>query len=418
MSEWREVELSELCDAVEYGITTSAVKDGHTGPRLLRITDIVPPRIDWLNVPSCNLTDKQASKYQLRTGDIVVARTGATVGYAKYLNEPPRSVFASYLVRFQVGEEADARYVGYVVESAAYKEYVKLTAGGAAQPNANAKRLGSFRVPLPGLKIQRRIAAVLSGFDELIQINERRIEVLEDLARSLYREWFVRFRFPGHEDVEFVDSELGSIPAGWEPRRIGDLASLLTRGISPKYADDGPWTVLNQKCIRDERVSFGPARRQERSVPEAKQVRCGDVLINSTGVGTLGRVAMYVGSEAQLTVDSHVTILRASDGGMQGWLGLHIRARQPELEALGTGSTGQTELGRKAIGDLSVAVPPHEVRVPFESLIWPLLNAVPGLVARNDRLAATRDLLLPRLVIGQLDISDVDLGDLLPADAA
>jgi type I restriction enzyme S subunit len=188
VSEWREVALRDLCDSVQYGVTASALPDRRTGTRFLRITDIVPPSIDWDSVPDCDVRAEVAEKYRVRPGDILVARTGATVGYAKYLRDPPPAVFASYLVRFQVREGTDPAYVGHVVQSDAYKQYVRANAGGAAQPNANAKTLGAFRVPLPDLKTQRRIGAVLSAFDELIEVNKRRIELLVDLAGSLYRE--------------------------------------------------------------------------------------------------------------------------------------------------------------------------------------------------------------------------------------
>jgi len=185
VSEWHEVALAKVCDEVQYGVTASAAADNARGPRLLRITDIVPPRIDWDSVPGCDISDQAAQRFALALGDIIVARTGATVGCAKFISRlPVPAVFASYLVRFRVGSSAEAAYVGHIVQSAAYKKYVMSQAGGAAQPNANAKTLGAFRFLLPGLAAQRRIVSVLSAFDELIEINERRIELLEDLARS------------------------------------------------------------------------------------------------------------------------------------------------------------------------------------------------------------------------------------------
>jgi type I restriction enzyme S subunit len=370
-------------------------------------------------VPRCDLSERDSAKFALRDGDIVVARTGATVGYAKYVAAPPvPAVFASYLVRFRVRNDVDARFVGHIVQSDGYKKFVVANAGGAAQPNANAKTLGAFLVPLPQLATQRRIAAALGTFDELIEINERRIELLEDLARSLYREWFVRFRFPRHEATDFVDSDIGRTPKTWTVRRLSEITSQLSRGIAPRYADDGAWIVLNQRCIRNARVSLASARRQERAVTDAKRIRFGDVLINSTGVGTLGRVAMFLLASDRLTADSHVTIVRPRSVDLQAWLGLGLIARQSEFEAMGTGSTGQTELSRQAIGDLRFAVPDPQALAAFSHVAWPILNAVPELAQYNDCLAATRDLLLPRLVTGRLDISDVDLGDLLPSEDA
>ena len=211
--------LAELCISVDYGYTARASENPAAGPKFLRITDIVPGSIDWATVPHCEIEDRKRSRYLLDEGDIVVARTGATVGYAKQIwARPGGATFASYLVRFRPDTaKVDPYYLGQIVQSASFKKWVKSVAGGAAQPNANAKLLGSFDVPLLSLDNQRHAGAVLRAIEELVENNRRRIGILEGMARLLYREWFVYFRYPGHEDVELVDSDLGPIPEGWEP---------------------------------------------------------------------------------------------------------------------------------------------------------------------------------------------------------
>jgi type I restriction enzyme S subunit len=211
-----------------------------------------------------------------------------------------------------------------------------------------------------------------------------------------------------------VDSDLGPIPDSWGVRRLSEITSHVNRGIAPRYAEHGAWIVLNQRCIRAERVSFGPARRQERPVADAKRVRFGDVLINSTGVGTLGRVAQFREAVDFVTADSHVTVVRPETSELRDWLGLALQARQAELAALGTGSTGQTD--RQSVEGVRFAVPNVDTSVAFSRIARPLLDAVPQLARYNERLATTRNLLLPRLVTGRLDISDVELGDLLPPE--
>ncbi len=264
-------------------------------------------------------------------------------------------------------------------------------------------------VPLPSADIQQQVVDVLKPIDDLIENNRRRIELLESMARAIYREWFVHFRFPGHEDVPMVDSDLGPIPQGWVTQTLADVSEVVTRGIAPKYADDGEWVVLNQRCIRDERVAFGASRRQERPVSEAKRVRFGDVLINSTGVGTLGRVAIFRGVGQNVTVDSHVTIARPKTDGLNPWYGMTLLSLAPTFERLGAGSTGQTELSRVDVNAQSVLVPDSTVMAAFGSAVWPLLNEVDNALARNESLAAMRDLLLPKLVSGEIDVSGLDL---------
>lgn len=220
--------LRNLCDKIQYGYTASA-KNTEIGPKFLRITDIVPDYITWENVPFCGMDDKDIEKYLLKDGDIVIARTGATTGYAKYIKKPPKSVFASYLVRLKIKDGISKRYIGFIVESDEYKRFIHSNIGGAAQPNANAQILTSYPVTLPSFVNQQKIASILSAYDDLIENNLRRIKILEEMAQMIYREWFVNFRFPGHEKVEMVKSELGMIPEGWEVKKVGKMLSKIER---------------------------------------------------------------------------------------------------------------------------------------------------------------------------------------------
>ncbi len=395
--------LREICDSVEYGYTASSTAD-RVGPRFLRITDIVPDQIDWESVPFCEIEPRKLAKYRLQTGDVVIARTGATTGWAKYIINPPEAVFASYLVRIRLSPSVDSRYVGAVVESPVYKSFVQQHMGGAAQPNANAQVLTSFAVPLPPLPIQRRIASILSAYNELIENCQRRIQILEQMARALYREWFVKFRYPGHESVPLVPSPLGEIPEGWRVCRLKEISQYINRGIAPKYADDGMSLVINQKCIREQRINLGPARRQAKSIPDDKEVRFGDVLINSTGVGTLGRVAQLYCDIDNCTVDTHVTIVRPSEEIDLDFFGCCLLDRQDHFERMGVGATGQTELGRDAVSEMEVVLPHSDIQRQFGTTVRGLRLSIPVLSETIQNLRHTRDLLLPRLISGQIDL--------------
>jgi len=164
-SQWMKVILRDICERVDYGYTASA-KQEPVGPKFLRITDIVPDLIDWESVPYCEIPEKDLDKYRLQEGDIVMARTGATTGYAKWITNHPESIFASYLVRIRIKPEHDHRYIGLVVQSDDYKRFIKTNLGGAAQPQANAQVLTSFPMLLPPLSTQRRIASILSAYDD------------------------------------------------------------------------------------------------------------------------------------------------------------------------------------------------------------------------------------------------------------
>ena len=239
---WPTVRLSDICDT-QYGYTASA-QDVVAGPKFLRITDIMKPSIEWSSVPHCQIDEAKISKYCLRKGDIVVARTGYP-GHAKLIRDDVDAVFASYLVRITIDESvANPQYIGHLLESPVYRRFVDSVKSGVAQANANARTLTLFPFQLPPLDTQTRIADILDQYDDLIKNNRRRIQLLEQSARLLYKEWFVHLRFPGHERATITDG----VPEGWEKKLLGDVANI-TMGQSPKsiyYNEDGDGLPFHQ----------------------------------------------------------------------------------------------------------------------------------------------------------------------------
>jgi type I restriction enzyme, S subunit len=181
---WKRKSLADLCESIDYGYTASAEQE-EVGPKFLRITDIVPDFIDWHAVPHCRIEDDRLEKFRLGDGDIVIARTGATVGYAKRLHKRhPEAVFASYLVRLRLKSEMDNLMAGVFVESPKYKSYVQSRVGGAAQPNANAKVLAGAEIVVPPPRIQRDFREVVEPLvdqRELLEIQNEKLRAARDL---------------------------------------------------------------------------------------------------------------------------------------------------------------------------------------------------------------------------------------------
>jgi type I restriction enzyme S subunit len=181
---WERKTLAQLCESIDYGYTESAEEE-EVGPKFLRITDIVPAFIDWSSVPYCQIEDDRLSKFRLGEGDIVIARTGATVGYAKRIHKRhPDAVFASYLVRLRLKQEMNNLIVGIFVESEDYKEYVKSRVGGAAQPNANAKVLAGAEILVPSATLQRAFCEFVEPLidqRELLQFQNEKLRAARDL---------------------------------------------------------------------------------------------------------------------------------------------------------------------------------------------------------------------------------------------
>ena len=249
-------------------------------------------------------------------------------------------------------------------------------------------------------------------------------QTLEQIASVLFKSWFVDFdpvrakaegRQPEGMDVEtaalfperLIESEIGKIPEGWVVCELGEWCHHLRRGISPKYIETGGVQVFNQRCIRDHQIDFSKSRRHDetsRSV-SGRLIEVGDVLVNSTGVGTLGRVAPVLSLTEPSVADSHVTVVRADPEVVSPtFLGLLLINRESEIEAMGEGSTGQTELSRSRLASLSVVTPPRQLIATLDQISTPLFQRMS--LAQNEilTLAALRDALLPRLLAGELRV--------------
>ncbi len=400
MSEWRAVTLAEVSDQVNYGYTATASDDPHL-PRFLRITDIVGPQLDWSSVPGCAINDKKLEKFALKPGDIVVARTGATVGHAKRIRHHPKSVFASYLVRFRPAPDVDPAYIGAVIESQVYKDWVLQHAGGAAQPNANAKVLGEFPFYLPDHQSQKCIGQIFDVLDDLIENNRRRIELLEQMAQAIYREWFFHFRYPGHEDATLVDSPLGPIPEGWNVRNLFDVADV---GFgfsfkSKRFAASGPHPVVR---IRD--VPGGTTKTfSDEEAPERYRVDDGDLLIGMDGEFHLRQ---WTGGKAWL--NQRVARLRPLGDLSARHLMLAVAGPIQAWNAAISGTT-VAHLGKRHLEQIFLLLPPDDLLVLASDVLGSAAEKERSLMQASRQLAGIRDLLLPKLVTGQIDVSDLDL---------
>ncbi|MFO1326310.1 MAG: restriction endonuclease subunit S [Rubrivivax sp.] len=376
------------------------------GVPFLRSLNIQPFRIntnDLKYIPQA--FHERIRKSTLRPGDVGIVRTGYP-GTACVIPAWLEEANCSDLVIVRPGPALNPHYLAAVFNSSFGRDLVGGNLVGAAQQHFNVTVAKELKLLLPPRKEQDKIAAILSAYDDLIANNQRRIALLEGMAEEIYREWFVRMRVPGCRE----ERGEGLLPFGWARRPIGELSSIIKRGISPDYAEQGDGVVLNQKCIRDGKVSLAESRRHQTSVPAEKFVRTGDVLINSTGVGTLGRVAVFDMDVGGVTCDSHVTILRPDSKKIEpAYLGPTIAYLQGYFESMATGATGQAELSRELIARTKVLVPDERVQKLYAAKITPMLKQRRLLQDANVALANTRDALLPRLISGKLKVDHLDI---------
>lgn len=389
--------LAEIAEFVQYGYTASA-SENPVGPRFLRITDIVPSQIDWNSVPYCEIDEKAKNKFSLAPGDIVIARTGATVGYAKLIRDNPESVFASYLVRIRVDPQlADPGYVGRIVESEVYKQFVMSRVGGAAQPNANAKVLSAFRLPIPSRSTQTRIVSILSAYDDLIENNRRRIQSLEQAARLLYKEWFGHLRFPGHEHTQIIDG----VPEGWEKKVLGDVCFEVRETVSPNTFDpDTPYIGLEHMPRRS--ITLREWGQAEQVTSSKHRFREGEILFGKirpyfqkVGIALTDGVAS---SDAIIIrpVNPHLLTLVLMTTSSDGF----VAATAQQMKE----GSKMPRADWKQMQQYPFPLPPDGLLSAFNDFIDPILKQLKTLAFSIKRLRAARDILLPKLMNGEVAV--------------
>jgi type I restriction enzyme S subunit len=341
----------------------------------------------------------------LKAGDLVIAMTEQGEGLLGSSALIPSE--GSYLHNQRIGlienldvEKLDKLFLYHLFNTPFVRGQIRASATGGKVRHTAPKRIYAIRVSTPTVRVQHKIAEMISAYDELIENNRRRIALLEEAARMLYREWFVYLRFPGHEHVKIIKS----LPEGWERMSIGQGCSFLGRGISPTYDDDGEYLVVSQKCIRNRLFSITPARLQSKEYTPEKALRYLDVLINSTGTGTLGRVAQCWFDPQATTFDSHVTIARPNTSVDPFWFGYALMELEPIFEGMGEGATNQKELSKSRIAHLQIVKPPHPLQVLFADLAANTSVQIQTLTDQSNKLAEARDLLLPRLMNGEIAV--------------
>lgn len=259
---------------------------------------------------------------------------------------------------------------------------------GSANPTLNRNHVHPLSVRWPDLAEQVRISDLLAALDDKIAVNDRIATAARDLGRSRFR---AEVAARNGDEVE-----------------LSSVTEFLSRGVTPRYSEDeSQLRVLNQKCIRGGRVSFAPSRRTlADKVPATKLLQLHDVLVNSTGVGTLGRLACWTKSEA-CTVDSHITIVRFDQAKVDPvCAGFAMLDAEPEIEALGEGSTGQTELSRTQLANVRITLPARDRAVKLRSTLDALEARGECALAESVSLAALRDALLPGLMSGEIRVRE------------
>ena len=385
-----ETTLSDVCTNITYGYTASATSE-NTGVKFLRITDIVPSRIDWESVPFCKISPSDLDKYQIREGDIVIARTGATTGYNKTIKQLPYpAVYASYLIKYDLDRlKADSAFVGYVLQASNWYEYVDAIAGGSAQPGANAKQLGSYPFILPSLPEQKAIASVLSSLDDKIDLLHRQNKTLEAMAETLFRQWFIE---EAKEDWDEVTvSSLFEVRDGTHD--------------SPKQSPIG-YPLVTSKHIGDGVLDFDScyliSSDDYDKVNARSKVETGDILLSM--IGTLGRT--YLECDEVNYAIKNIGLFKTSQNPVWKYfiyLWLNSVQGKQFVDEHKSGST-QEYLSLGSLRGIQLKSPPNDLLLIFNAKVDNWFKKIHANTKQIQTLENLRDTLLPKLMSGEVRV--------------
>lgn len=334
------------------------------------------------------VSEEQATKYKAQhvQGDDLVFTCWGTIGQVGLIPKDgpyPEYIISNKQLKLRPNKEvADSVYLFFYFACPQMVEHVLGKAIGAAVPGINLGILKQLPVVLPPLSIQRRIASILSAYDDLIENNQRRIKILEEMARSLYREWFVHFRFPGHDKVKMVPSTLGPVPQGWELGRLDDVI-VLQRGFDLPKAQrlDGSIPIYAATGI----VGFhNEAKVKAPGVVTGRSGTIGDVLYVQEDFWPLN-TALWVKEFPKSEPLYAYYVLSSID-----------------LRQFNSGAAVPT-LNRNDIHGLDSLIPPRSVQKKFQEFAGAMLRQTRTLKMQIQNLRRTRDLLLPRLLSGQVN---------------
>ncbi len=303
---------------------------------------------------------------------------------------------------------SDTAFLKYLIDFMKYN--LQSVSSGTTQDNLSLQKLMSFDFPFPPYETQKKISNILFSFDDLIQNNQRRIEILQESAETLYREWFVHYRYPGHENDTMVDSELGPIPKGWKVKPLGEISEVSLGGTPsrkrPEFWEKGtiPWITSSE--VNRLRVISGSEFISQLGYQKSstKLIPKKSTLIAITGA-TLGQISL---NEIECCTNQSIVSVSNPTSNCSEYIYLQILDRVLSLIQNASGSA-QQHINKGVVEGFKIFLPDEELLDEFQKLTRPIFELLSVLLKENKSLIESRDLLLPRLISGELDVSDLDL---------
>ena len=401
---WEVKRLGDcLVQSPQYGINASAVPYQNNLPKYIRITDI---SVDgyFLTDKLSSVDDPSSSNFKLEQGDIVIARTGASVGKSyMYRQEDGTLIFAGFLIKFSpLKSILDPTYLFYSLRTESYWRWVEVNSVRTGQPGINSQEYSRFTIPLPPLAEQQQIADILTSVDEAIQAREAVLGQTKVVKKGLLQDLLTK----GIGHTEFKDSKLGPIPVTWEVKRLGEVCNFMSYGFTNPMptTNKGPW-LLTAKDIVDGQINYQTARHTTREafetlITDKSRPKFNDILI--TKDGTLGRIAIV--DKENICINQSVAVLRPTISSK--FLAFLLQA--PKWQKMMKDDAGGSTIKHIYITKLAkmlIVVPPVEEQKKITSMIVSINESIEINQNLYQQLKQTKAGLLQDLLTGKVRVT-------------
>jgi len=408
--------LQDICHLITDGKHGDCQNEEGSGYYFISCKDVKDGWIDYSGARQITEADYRDThkRTQLEPNDILITNSG-TIGRMALVPSKPetdRTTFQKSVAIIKPNSAyAAPQWLYYCLK--ATKDELIAWAGGTAQKNLLLRDLRAFKVQVPPLPTQHKIAGILSAYDDLIENNTRRMKILEEMAQRIYREWFVHFRYPGHEKDKLVDSrtELGMIPEGWEVEKLSKLV-----GTQYGYTESASGDKIGPKFVRGTDINKTsyikwdavPYCRIESAEYPKYKLQPGDiVVIRMADPGKAG----IIEKEIEAVFASYLIRFGIRSRSLSPYYLFYFLMSERYQNYASGASTGTTRKSASAgvLTDIDILIPNDNIREQFEGQITALRQMLTNLLEKNANLRKTRDLLLPKLISGEIDVSELDI---------
>lgn len=402
--EWKKVKLGEISADIQTGPFGSQLHMSDYSEKGIPVVmpkDMINGKITEENI--ARVTDnhvKRLNRYIISSGNILYARRG-DVGKCVYVSEKESGwLCGTGCLRININTAiANPKFVFFQLQKTETIGWVEKNAVGATMLNLNTSILANVPLHLPPLPTQQKIASVLSAYDDLIENNRRQIKLLEEAALKLYKEWFVKLNFPGHENTKIVDG----IPEGWKKERIDSFVELQNGFAfkSDSFDDEGIYRIITIKNVQDGAFDSNNVSRIKQipsKMPEWCNLKLGDILLSLTG--NVGRVCLV--TSANCLLNQRVAKLK-SDYPAYTYILFRSKDMFIMMNNLANGAA-QQNLSPIRTGEQKILKPAETIIKKFEEITSPCIKKILMLFQQIEILQLARDKLLPKLMNGEIEV--------------